>query len=248
MRSSRWALVALALAAFLAWRWLARDGLAVERFGSDPADARAALILLHGYGAGGDDLAGLARELAAARPELHVAVPAGPHSARGFGRTWVPDFTAESREAYAERLVREVEQTRASLWRLVEALRADGMAEREIYVGGFSLGGRMALELAAHAPEGDALAGALVLSGGGLAELPPPDASGQPQMRVLFSHGTRDPVVGIGIALGLAHRLAADGHEVRFLRFDGPHAIPDAVRDAIPAFLDGEDVGEPVVP
>jgi len=251
MHVSRRGLVVIALgvavAGWLTWRYTRSDELEVTRIGPSPRVARLAVVLLHGYGAPGSDLVGLARELSAARGDIAFYVPAGPFEVGGDGRSWIPNFSAPTREAYTERLEREVSRTFAKIWQIVETAHAGGLAYDRIYVAGFSLGGRMAIEVATRAPIDKALGGLIVMSGGAMAELPDPVADDRPPLRVLVSHGTRDQVLGYSTGERMAHILAAAGHDVHMITFVGGHAIDASVREALPAFLDGDEVGDRVV-
>jgi phospholipase/carboxylesterase len=231
-----------ALLAACAWLLVGRlsGRLSTERVGPRPSASHPVVVLLHGYGASGDDLVTLARELSSQVPDTTFVMPEGPHRVGLTGHSWVPDFVAPSRDAYEARLAGELAQTRAQLWKLIDDLRASGVPCEDIYLGGFSQGGRVAADAALRPPDGCRLGGLIVMSGGGLsAEVP----RGAPAMRVLVTHGTSDGVVPLGTGLALAHALAADGHDVRWLQFDGRHEIPGTVRDAIPRFLRGEEVG-----
>ena len=217
--------------------------LSFEQVGPGPAAGRQVVMLLHGAGAPGDDLVGLAKELSDSLPNTTFLVPEGPHT--GYGaRVWVPSFSAPSREEYVARLAVELEATNAQAWKLIDQVRAKGVACENINLGGFSQGGRVAAELAARAPPTCHLGGLLIMSGGGLDEAVLPRSSSL--RRVLVTHGTNDPVVGLGVGLALAQRLKADGDDVRWLEFAGKHQIPEVVTAAIPLFLRGEEVAAPV--
>lgn len=231
------------LAAGIWFAWPRLTGrLSWERVGPKPGAARQAVVLLHGFGAPSDDLVGLAEELAPQLPQTTFAIPAGPHAAGLGGRAWVPDFVAPSREEYVQRLALEIDTTSAKIWKLVDSLRSSGLSCENIYLGGFSQGGRMAAEAALRAPQGCNLGGLIVMSGGGFNDAELPAVNGAP-MRVLVAHGDRDSVVSAGVGMALAQTLAAGGHTVRWLSFQGAHQIPPEVRGALPAFLSGEDVG-----
>jgi phospholipase/carboxylesterase len=235
---------ALVLVALLYWLWPWRS--AVERQGPRPRAGGRVLVLLHGYGAPGDDLVGLAEELAKASPEVTFLVPAGSHRAGVGGRSWLPDVTASSREELAAKLVEELRVAGARVWKVIDGARSSGVACGDIHVGGFSQGGRLAVEVALSAPDDCALGGVIDISGPGERFAPLPPAAGRPRMRVLVAHGRADPVVAFDEGRAVAHHLAAAGHEVRALWFDDRHRIAPPVREAIPRFLAGERVGEPV--
>jgi predicted esterase len=173
-------------------------------------------------------------------------MPAGPHGVTGGGRSWIPSITAPSREELANRVEAEVQASIAGVWKVIDDARRRGVECKDITVGGFSQGARIATQLALTAPAECPLGGVVVMSGGGLKELPLPAASGKPKMRVLVTHGRQDGVLAIGDGESTAQHFAAGGHEVRAVWFDGRHEIPTAVRAAIPKFLAGEKVGEAV--
>jgi phospholipase/carboxylesterase len=231
---------AAASACWFLWG-LVSGSLNTIEVGKKPNASRTVFILLHGYGAPGSDLEGFAEELATRLPEASFVIPEGPHRA-GMGRAWVPNFSAPTREEYVVRLNAEIADTNAKLWKVIDGVRKKGARCENIYVGGFSQGGRMAAEVALRAPSNCKLGGLIVMSGGGMddAELPPSTSS---PMRVLVSHGTSDPVVGINVGQFLAHRLKTDGHEVRWLEFAGQHQLPPVVREGVASFLRGDDVG-----
>jgi phospholipase/carboxylesterase len=217
------------------------DSLSSIEVGPKPARGRTVFILLHGYGAPGSDLEGFAEELATALPQASFVIPEGPHRA-GIGRSWIPSFSAPTRDEYIVRLNAEIAQTSALLWKVIERVKKKGARCEDIYLGGFSQGGRMAAEVALRAPANCKLGGLVVMSGGGMddAELPTVPAA---SMRVLVTHGTNDQVVSLHVGQALAHKLKVDGHEVRWFEFEGAHQIPPVVRDGVATFLKGEDVG-----
>jgi phospholipase/carboxylesterase len=237
---------AVVVAGYLLRGCLSGD-LAYARVGPRPSANRKTLVLLHGYGAAGDDMVSFADELAAAVPDLSVLVPVGPTSVNATGHAWLPTTTsAPNRQALAELVAVEVDRISQRIWKLIGYARGRGTACSDIYVGGFSQGGRIAAEVALRAPADCALGGLLVLSGGQIKEVELPDASGRPPMRVLVSHGTHDTVVNRAVGTAVAQHFAQGGHDVRFVSFEGGHQIPPPVSAAVAGFLRGETVGEAV--
>jgi len=236
----------LLIALVLLVRWVSAWGYI--RVGARPGAGRPVVVLLHGYGASGDDLVGLAEELAKELPGASFLLPPGPHRVQGTGHAWLPDFSEPTLEAYQARLGAELEATTRGVWGLVEQARKKGAACSDIYLGGFSQGGRIAAEVALRAPPDCALGGLIVLSGGTINRSTLPSSAARPRLRVLVAHGRKDGVVSFGVGQELARHFASGGHDVRWLPFDGSHTIPPAVRRAIPAFLRGEAVGEAEVP
>lgn len=213
-------------AAWFAWGFFS-GSLSTIEVGAKPAAGRTVFIVLHGYGAPGSDLEGFAEELAAKLPQTSFVIPEGPHRA-GMGRAWIPNFSAPSRDEYVVRLNAEIAATSALVWKVIERVKKKGARCEDIYVGGFSQGGRMAAEVALRAPPSCKLGGLVVMSGGGLddAELPTSSAP----LRVLVTHGSGDPVVGVSVGQWLSHKLKVEGHDVRWL--DAP-----CQRDCIEASL-----------
>ena len=237
--------VLAALAASLA-PGCASAALDFTRVGPRPAPGRTVVVLLHGYGAPGDNLVGLAKDLSSALPAMSFLVPAGPHRSGGSGRSWLPDISAPTREEYGKRLQVEVESTSLRVWAVINAARRKGVRCGDIYVGGFSQGGRMAAEVALRGPQDCHLAGVMVMSGSGFDGTALPPATGHGPLRVLVTHGSADAVVRFATGWATAQHFAAGGHDVRWLPFAGPHAIAPEVRQALPAFLRGEVVGTAV--
>lgn len=120
--------------------------------GAPPASAAGAVILLHGRGAGPEDMLGLAEALG--RPDLAFVAPQAP------GRTWYPySFLAplaDNEPALTQALAR--------VDAAVAGLGSKGFAPERIALIGFSQGACLALEYAArHARR---YGGVAALSGG----------------------------------------------------------------------------------
>ena len=198
-------------------------------------------MLLHGFGAGGDDLVGLAPALSGERP-VHFVFPAAPLSppdmAAWGGRAWWPLRLAELMPQLASGQVEALTgvvpdglvEAREALRRCVAAVREDVPSGR-IVLGGFSQGAMLAADAAVRSTvPADAL---LLMSGAPLAsddwsELPP---LGVP---AVVSHGTIDEVLPFRCGELLRDRLAqSQGCDVSFVPFDAGHTIPEpAVAEA----------------
>jgi phospholipase/carboxylesterase len=198
-------------------------GLTVVERGDPRADA--ALVLLHGWGAPGDDLVPLGEELASAAP-MRVIVPAAPRAMSHGGRAWY-DLHATDAEAQAARARRQLEG-------VVATLEARGVPARRIVVGGFSQGAILSIEvgLARRTP----IAGLAVLSGRAL-EHPARAYAALRGVPIFQSHGRADD--RIPFARGEAFRVRATdaGALVEHLPFEGGHAIPPEVVRALGAWL-----------
>jgi predicted esterase len=133
----------------------ARDphaGQRVLRAGPKPANARLALICVHGRGASAEDILSLAAEL-----DFHDIAYIAPQAG---GNTWYPySFLAPIAQNEPG-----ISSGLGVLSRLIESLREEGVESERIALLGFSQGACLSLEFAArHARR---YAGVFCLSGG----------------------------------------------------------------------------------
>jgi phospholipase/carboxylesterase len=198
------------------------------------------VVLLHGWGARGDDLAPLARALE--RPRTRFLVPAAPLSRPGGGRAWW-QLGASQRPAHAstDELPRNHEPNTevAAARRAVQALLHDSRqryAPDSIVIAGFSQGAMLALDVALAAdPPVDRAA---VLSGALLVDSLPALHEKKATPRAVFvAHGRRDQVLPFASGASIERVLAPYGHQVSFFPFDGGHEIPAAVVARLGEFL-----------
>ena len=205
---------------------------------------RQVVILLHGWGAPGDDLVPLGEPLAA--PGRLLVFPEAPLPAMAGGRAWWPLDLARMQAARArgeERALRQetpqgLPDARARVTALVtEVTRLTGVDPRAVFLGGFSQGAMVATDVTLASP--GLVGGLIVLSGSIVAEsewrahlplLPP----GLP---VLMSHGRGDPVLPFSFAEALRELFQAAHHPVTWVPFDGGHGIPVVVLTKLEAFL-----------
>jgi phospholipase/carboxylesterase len=240
------------VAVVLAVGWLARgyfsSGLAYERVGPRPSAGRTVLVLLHGYGASGDDLVGFAEEVSKSAPAVSLVVPVAPYRVdSGFGRTWIPSFTVPTEGEVAPRFAQELERTSRAVWALIADIRRRGVRCEDIILGGFSQGGGIAAHAALRAPAGCALGGVIIMSGAPITSVPLIASDVAVTTRVLVTHGTQDPVISPGSGRTYGLHFARRGNPVTLLSFPGGHEIPALVREAVSAFARGESPGEPLL-
>lgn len=199
-------------------------------------EMRSAVVFLHGYGADGNDLIGLADPLAEHMPDTMFVSPDAPETIAGMppglggGRQWfpIPWIDGSSEEAAAAGLRAAAEDLNAFL----DALMVDqDLLPEQVCLLGFSQGCMMSLHVAPRRE--DPVAGVVGISGRLLEpELLVDEVVSR--MPVLLVHGDQDDVVppqslpmaaeGLQkagftdvyahIMKGTAHGIAPDGLEV----------------------------------
>ena len=207
------------------------------------------VVLLHGFGAPGDDLASLRRVVdapagtrwafPAAPLMLEVGARAPPPDARAW---WMIDLDRQlgaAERGQLDSVAREVPQgMREAGERIVSLLEELDTLLRptKIVLGGFSQGAMLACDVALRT---DArLAGVVLLSGTLLAS----DewaalAARRRGLPILQSHGTFDPLLPFAYAEKLRDLLTSGGAVVTWVPFRGGHEIPDGVVDALGRWL-----------
>ena len=178
------------------------------RLGKQPAEAKAALILLHGRGAGADDIAGLAEYLPAR--DLAILAPAATQNTWYPQRFFVP--------------LAENEPWLSSALDLVEShvaeLHSAGIPYEKIGIAGFSQGGCLALEYASRHPRRYGLVAGLssaLIGPPGLSRQPA-DLSGVP---VLVACATQDAHIPLPLVEESIGTLRGFGAEVTRQIFPG---------------------------
>ncbi len=207
------------------------------------------VVLLHGFGAPGDDLVPLARVLRAKAGTRFVFPVAPLDLGRAFagGRAWwLIDLEARLR-AGGRRDLREVPDGLAEARQLVDGLLDDvartlapkegAPADGQLVLGGFSQGAMLALDVALRSDR--ALAGLVLMSGTHLAAdewaARLPARRGLP---VFMSHGRDDELLPFATSEGLRDTLSAAGLPVTWVPFGGGHGIPERVLEGVSGFLE----------
>ncbi len=199
-------------------------GLATQHVGEPLPRAKAVVVLLHGFGAPGNDLVGLAQELhATAPPGTAFVIPEAPHTAGG-GLAWF-------------KKPEQVADVRARLQRLLTGVMKDAHVEpSRVVVGGFSQGAMMAADVALHASK--PLGGVIMFSG---KEVPNGDwAARAPNVTATWffiSHGTGDGVIPLAAGVAVKTLLEGAGVPVTYVEFNGAHRIAPEARQGAAAFL-----------
>jgi len=188
--------------------------------------AKKLVVLFHGYGSNGADLAGLAQAWADQFPDVAWASPNAPDGVPGYpgGYQWFPisrlDPTAmesgvRSAHASAEHF-------------LSSELKRWGLSGGDLALVGFSQGTMMALHAGLRR---DAAPAGILGYSGALAgpERLKREMTGKPP--VMLIHGDADEVLPAGLTLAAAQGLAEAGHGAQFHISRGvPHSIgPDGL-------------------
>jgi phospholipase/carboxylesterase len=158
-------------------------------------DTRSAVVFLHGYGANGADLLGLADPLADHLPDTLFVAPDAPENCAGspFGYQWfpIPWIDGSSEEESSRGMQQAVEDLNAFL----DALMVDeDLLPEQVCLFGFSQGTMMSLHVAPRRE--DPVAGIVAFSG----RLLEPELLAdevQSRMPILLVHGDQDDVVPV---------------------------------------------------
>lgn len=195
--------------------------------------ATSAVIFVHGYGADGADLLGLADPLAPHLPGTAFHAPDAPDRCTGnpFGFQWfpIPWLDGSSEAEAAEGLARAAEDLNAYVDGVLEA---EGLTPDRLALVGFSQGTMMSLHIAPRREA--ALAGVVAFSGRLLApERLAAEARAKPP--VLLLHGDADPVVPFADMGKAGDALVAAGFETyaHVMKGTGHGIAPDGLSVAL---------------
>jgi len=181
------------------------------------------VVLLHGLGADGDDLIGLAPYWARALPRTAFVSPHAPFPCdmAPVGRQW---FSLQEREPHA--ILAGVEAAAPLLDAFLDAeLARHALTPDRLALVGFSQGTMLSLQVAPRRPQ--AIAGVVGYSGAlvGAERLASAAVSRPP---VLLIHGDADPVVPFAALAAAESGLRAAGIPVTVERRPGlPHSIDE---------------------
>ena len=205
------------------------------------------VLLLHGFGAPGDDLVSLADVLnvpAGTRfvfPEGPLSLSFGPSAARAW---WLIDMARIAADQAAGRL-RDLSQDipkglaparEAMLAFLKEVERTFGADPRKTVLGGFSQGAMLSCDAMLHTDR--PYAGLVQLSGNVLAQpLWGPLMPKRKGLPVFQSHGTQDEILPYVGAERLRDALIHAGLSVEWQSFRGGHEIPRSVLQRLGPFI-----------
>ncbi|MTH78826.1 alpha/beta hydrolase [Paracoccus aestuariivivens] len=201
-----------------------------------PAKADSVVVFLHGYGADGADLLGLADPLQPHLPRTAFYAPDAPERCinnpmgfQWFPIPWMDGSTAEQARSSAEQSFADINAF------LDKVISDEGIAPARLALVGFSQGTMMSLEVAPRRAQ--EIAGVVGFSG----RLLDPEALARDvktRPPVLLAHGDQDPVVPFE-SMGLAaDALVANGFTVyTHVMKNTPHGISQDGLSAALQFL-----------
>ena len=167
--------------------------LNAERKEALSGETRSAVVFLHGYGANGADLLGLADPLAEHLPDTLFVAPDAPEACAGapFGFQWfpIPWIDGSSEEESMRGMMSAIDDLNAFL----DALMVDeDLLPEQVVLFGFSQGTMMSLNVAPRRE--DPVAGIVAFSGRLLSPETLQDEVVS-KMPILLVHGDQDDVV-----------------------------------------------------
>lgn len=195
--------------------------------------ARSMVVFVHGYGADGADLLGLADVLGEHLPDTVFLAPDAPERCvgGGFGFQWFPiPWIDGSDVALAEAGLDAASRDMNGF--LDARLAEEGLGPEALALVGFSQGAMMSLHVALRRPL--AVAGVVAISG---RLLRPERLASEALVRppVLLIHGDQDPVVPFGDMEAAGQALVAAGVPTfgHVMRGTGHGIAPDGIRVAL---------------
>lgn len=194
---------------------------------------RSLVVFLHGYGADGADLLGLADALAPHLPDTRFVAPDAPERVAGapFGRQWfsIPSFDGSTEAQAALGLAAAATALNDFL---DQQLAADGLGPEALALLGFSQGAMMALHVA---PRRDAEMAAVVAISGRLIRPELLAAEARVKPPVLIVHGDQDPVMNFAEMARAGNALIAAGFETfgHVMKGTGHGIAPDGLSVAL---------------
>jgi len=211
-----------------------------------PADAKLTVVLLHGFGAPGDDLVPLGQYMGV--PSARFVFPAAPielgglyGDARAWWRIDLMKLEQQLRSGQHDARRHEVPDglvdAREQVSRLLDELKARySITDGQLVLGGFSQGAMLSLDVALHRdtpPAGLALMSGTLLAeaewdGGGPA---------RPGARAVRAQAGPVPPLPWAVAGIVGDKLLAAGAKVEFVSFNGGHEIPPPVLAAVTRLL-----------
>ncbi len=187
------------------------------------------IVLFHGYGASGSDLAPVSAETPLDFP-AHWIFPDAPHRTSFGGLAWfqIDEKAIEKAQQtgvaadFSDAEPPEFEEAKKTA---VEFLKALDIPFENMIIGGFSQGSMLATEIFLSQEEnfkGLAIFSGNLINEKSLAKKAPLKKG----LSFFQSHGIADPILGFSGARKLFDLLEGAGLKGEFFKFEGGHAIP----------------------
>jgi phospholipase/carboxylesterase len=206
------------------------------------------VVLLHGFGARGDDLASLHRVLDVPR-EVRFVFPEAPLAPPEFaahgGRAWWMIDTAALQQAALSGRPRDrstetppgMAEAHARVTALLDALERElDVSGERLVLGGFSQGAMLSCDIALRSER--KLAGLVLLSTTLLCKNDwLPRMAARRELPILQSHGRADPLLPIARATELRDHFRSAGCSIEWHEFNGGHELPMGVVQALGSFI-----------
>ena len=205
------------------------------------------VMLMHGFGAPGDDLVSLWRMLDVPA-DTRFVFPTGPLSLNlGFGESrawWMLDMerlTQERTSGNWEKLAKEIpdglQPAHDQILAFLKELQCELMIKPEqLVIGGFSQGAMLACDVVLRTDL--SFAGLVLLSGTVISQDEwIPLMADRKGLSVFQSHGLDDPLLSSKVAQQLRDALLANGLGVEWHEFRGGHEIPVRVLEQLGRFI-----------
>lgn len=177
--------------------------LSGPRLASAKGEASHLVVLLHGYGADGEDLIGLAPHWQDFVPGAAFVAPNAPDRVPGApsGFQWFPIARIDPHE-----MQKGIALAAPALEQFLDAeLAALGLPPERLVLAGFSQGAMLALHLGLRRK----IPPAAIIGFSGLLAAPPPE--GGPRPPVLLTHGDADTVIPVAALFAAAGALGRAG-------------------------------------
>jgi phospholipase/carboxylesterase len=219
-------------------------GLPVQIVG-DASASGPVVVLLHGFGAAGNDLVPLGRVLTAT-PGTRFVFPEAPIALGreyGSGRAWwVIDMEERMRRLALgqhdiDRVPNGLDEARAKVDALLDDVeRTLRPPPGKLVLGGFSQGAMLSLDVTLRSSR--RLAGLVLMSGTHIAANEwATRFEARRGLPVFMSHGEGDDLLPYSVSEGLRDTLISHGMPVDWVPFRGGHGIPPNVVYGVSGFL-----------
>lgn len=205
------------------------------------------VVLLHGFGAPGDDLVPLSEYLDAPAgtrflfPEAPISIPMGFGDSRAW---WMIDMARIHADRAAGKIrdisneiPRGMAEARERVGSLLEEIpRKLGVDPKHMILGGFSQGAMLSCDALLHSAQ--SYAGLIQLSGTLVNKQEwGPLLVKRKGLPIFQSHGTQDPILAYVMAERLRDQFLQAGVKIEWHPFRGGHEIPEPVLRQLGVFL-----------